>query len=72
MLVAPAVLTLVLALIYAFASGIRSQHPALLTASELLVVCAAFDLASAVLVTTAAVIAGMASEPTGSKPQLVT
>jgi hypothetical protein len=53
----PAVLALLLALLFAFSSGIRSQNPALHTASILLVVCAFSDLIVTALVTAASVFA---------------
>lgn len=49
----PVFMALLLGLIYVFASGIRSQNPALGTASMLLVLCAVADLfALALLITT--------------------
>lgn len=52
---AVAILSLVLGLWWAFASGIRSEHPDLLPASRALVACAACSLLTAVLVTVASI-----------------
>ncbi|MFY9923900.1 MAG: hypothetical protein WAK51_05410 [Opitutaceae bacterium] len=56
-LVIPAVLVLLLAFLYAFASGIRSQNPALVSASVVLTICAVSDLATTALITAASVVA---------------
>ena len=53
---AVAILSLLLGLLWAFASGIRSQHPDLLPASRALVACAACSLLTAVLVTVASIV----------------
>jgi len=53
----PAVSALLLTLLFAFASGIRSQNPALWTASVVLLVCAVCDLAATALVTAASLMA---------------
>jgi len=62
----PAVLALLLAFVYAIASGIRNENPALLTASVLLIVCAVSDLATTALVTAVAVVADNVRAPSSS------